>query len=989
MPNQTFEELFSDDDDDDEKTPQTFQVVRNTWKQGQVSKPFDQTVEQIFKSDKHYHERITGPCIPYSDYDDKKDKKPSKEYRTKCWKDFKEAMRAGYPNCNIIFANRSGQKPECYKISFRAYVRGAGYYKSTTHCKQEVMRRVNPELVKRGLNILDPQVYNRNATLGVVTHTKMGDPRVLKISGKGGIDRLALTLVQNIADEHYNKIDLEVDNSIRNLKKIADCDGPDRKFWEAAKKLMPELVFEYVQSNSSTSLITFHKSNDECPIHGRVHPTNRAYVTWHKDTHIGYLRCYNKTKPVIDAEKIMLKIDSSKFSRSSTSIDNKEEIIRMVRGAVVESSGDEESEPDEPEEPEPNHDEKIIKKYPYPVAPKAYLGKSENANEKLNKWYNVTPKSWKHTRLDVILAYNRVYKVRKKLKTYKNGRNTFADPCNFKGRRLDELEAENEDVPEVKTKPKTKKKKKTKKYDFSDSEEEVMEGDSEETFGADRDENSDYSLFMGGDLNQARLFKKYMSDDVKILDAKTGYGYVYSAEKCLWVENQGVSIACKIPVFLESKYKEIMDTELTIYEETLVKKLKNVVCSTSNMKKVFAQVKTLMLVDKNAFYRKLNSSKYLMAIREKKVIDLRTGEISDRKREHMFSNFCDVSKVAVGPAVHKLMDPITCNRPDLKKYMQKLFGLGFTGCFNRQFWVLHGVGANGKTALFEIIEEILGPYYHTMNKDAIMKSKSHHKAAGRPTPELTPLKGTRFVVTQELEKDDVLNDSLVKKITECQTLNVRNLNEDMWKMVYYCILLIGTNFAGKIDTNDQAIIDRAVYLPLDARFVDNPNPKNPFEFKKDKDFADSFKTGLNKDMFFSWCVEGAIEFFKEGLEKCKCIIEKTNSVILKMDTLQQFINDRFDATLPDKKACVRTTRFFQAYKKYCTDDLGIPAQESAKSITQLMKKKGFEYKKTSRKYYGLSFTKIIDDEAAREKEQDDKPMSPGSGDDEKLDNPFL
>ena len=196
----------------------------------------------------------------------------------------KEAVEEAFPKCQVIMGSRSGisAKHGCHKISLRFWVRGAGYYKSTMHCGQEVLKKINPLLIAKGLpELLDTQAYKRNQKLGVVTHTKLGDTRVLKIKTKGIAPEL--TLVQNIEGEEF--ITVKMDKKIMNSRTIVkDCEGIVLDILNATKKLMPEIEYESYKESPKFHIIAFQKSQDECPLHNTVHKGNRAYAIWYPDT---------------------------------------------------------------------------------------------------------------------------------------------------------------------------------------------------------------------------------------------------------------------------------------------------------------------------------------------------------------------------------------------------------------------------------------------------------------------------------------------------------------------------------------------------------------------------------------------------------------------------------------------------------------------------------------------------------------------------------
>ena len=99
----------------------------------------------------------------------------------------------------------------------------------------------------------------------------------------------------------------------------------------------------------------------------------------------------------------------------------------------------------------------------------------------------------------------------------------------------------------------------------------------------------------------------------------------------------------------------------------------------------------------------------------------------------------------------------------------------------------------------------------------------------------------------------------------------------------------------KFDADDQAIVDRARYIPFNARFVDEPKEIN--ERLADKHFAEEVMTSQEeRNNFFSWLVSGAKLFYdnNQKLKTPQLVIEAKNKSVAENDVVSEFIAESCD-----------------------------------------------------------------------------------------------
>ena len=110
----------------------------------------------------------------------------------------------------------------------------------------------------------------------------------------------------------------------------------------------------------------------------------------------------------------------------------------------------------------------------------------------------------------------------------------------------------------------------------------------------------------------------------------------------------------------------------------------------------------------------------------------------------------------------------------------------------------------------------------------------------------------------------------------------------------FCKLVLCVNPKPKFDADDQAIVDRARYIPFNARFLHEPNPEKPNEQLADPIFAnETMASQEEKDNFFSWLVGGAKEFYDNNrkLKTPQLVIEAKKKSVAENDVVGEFLNE--------------------------------------------------------------------------------------------------
>jgi hypothetical protein len=151
-----------------------------------------------------------------------------------------------------------------------------------------------------------------------------------------------------------------------------------------------------------------------------------------------------------------------------------------------------------------------------------------------------------------------------------------------------------------------------------------------------------------------------------------------------------------------------------------------------------------------------------------------------------------------------------------------------------------GSGSNGKSLTFQLVSEALGDYYISCPITIITRKRNSSNAA---SPELARMKGVRCGVYQEPGTDEEINVGIFKELSGNDKFMVRGLYSDPIEIRPQLKQFMTTNELPEIKSIDGGTWRRIRVIDFMSKFVDKPDPSNPYEFKLD---------GTLKDKISQW-----------------------------------------------------------------------------------------------------------------------------------------
>ncbi len=209
----------------------------------------------------------------------------------------------------------------------------------------------------------------------------------------------------------------------------------------------------------------------------------------------------------------------------------------------------------------------------------------------------------------------------------------------------------------------------------------------------------------------------------------------------------------------------------------------------------------------------------------------------------------------------------------------------------QKFHMFIGAGSNGKSMLMGLMEKVLGSYFQTVALSIITGQRAK---VGGTSPELIALKGVRYAVMQEPDKDERINVGIMKNLTSgIDPIQARGLYQakPLTFMPQFKLVLCSNEFM-KIDTQDHGTWRRIAVVDFLSKFTDNPvhnDPTTPYQFKTDENLINRLEGW--KTVMAALLVERA---FDTGgrLRECSYVVASSDKYREKQDYISEFIADR-------------------------------------------------------------------------------------------------
>jgi putative DNA primase/helicase len=326
------------------------------------------------------------------------------------------------------------------------------------------------------------------------------------------------------------------------------------------------------------------------------------------------------------------------------------------------------------------------------------------------------------------------------------------------------------------------------------------------------------------------------------------------------------------------------------------------------------------------------------------TIDLRDGVLHAHRRDALLTKLADVEFDPNAQATRwlRFLDEIFAGDQETIAFLQRAIGYSLTGDVREQcFFVLHGIGANGKSTLLTVLARMLSDYGMSTAPETFVDRKG-----GAPTNDLARLRGARLVSAVETNEGRTLAEGFVKAVTGGDRISVRFLFREFFELQPQFKLWLGTNHKPTIRGGDEGIWRRVRLIPFEQRFEGDRCDPN-------------LRAKLEEELpgILSWAVRGCLQWQQHGLGDSPAIASATRAYRAEMDSFATFLEDRCEL---DPTASVGAGELFNAFRSWAEANGEKPL--SQKWLSLRLTERGFEAIRTKhqRRWKGLSMTQSGD-----------------------------
>ena len=305
--------------------------------------------------------------------------------------------------------------------------------------------------------------------------------------------------------------------------------------------------------------------------------------------------------------------------------------------------------------------------------------------------------------------------------------------------------------------------------------------------------------------------------------------------------------------------------------------------------------------------------------------------------------------------------------PELREYMWDHAASTLIGeNRNQKFVIYTGGGGNGKSIWVDLMNATLGDYADKMNIALITQKR---KGVGGPTPEITKLKGKRFVSMDEPSAGDELNEGIMKQLTGGDEIEGRGMYaKEMIKFYPQFELVCCTNRLFKIKSTDKGTWRRIRQVDFVSEFVD----PDEYELKKrqglvgDPDKPIYVKDMKMKDRLPEWVKVFTALLIKRvnitgGIVKdCPMVLEASKKYEAQQNVWTQFFMENIKKGCDDDK--IKKTEIRDHFSEWYKNTFHETPPKSTELYDQLDKVCGKRRGRGGGAWYGWKIIYSYDDD---------------------------
>lgn len=297
--------------------------------------------------------------------------------------------------------------------------------------------------------------------------------------------------------------------------------------------------------------------------------------------------------------------------------------------------------------------------------------------------------------------------------------------------------------------------------------------------------------------------------------------------------------------------------------------------------------------------------------------------------------------------------------PNVFKYMMNHLASCLIGVKKEQvFTIYSGSGSNGKSLLADFMGYGLGEYKGTVPVTLVTEKRN---SIGGTSSEVIQLKGVRYAVMQELSKDAVMNEGIMKELTGGDPIQARALYSESEIFMPQFSLVVCTNTLPKWRSNDDGTWRRIKQVNFVSKFIaegEIHTDDTKYVFPKNKSLKE--KLPIWAPIFMSMLVNIACETEGE-VKDCEEIVAASNKYRQGQDSISCFISEKI---VKDENGSIGKKILGDVFKEWFQINNGNEKGPKLSEIEEIMIKKFGNRNPKTNKWHGITFKQEEDMEDA-------------------------
>ena len=272
--------------------------------------------------------------------------------------------------------------------------------------------------------------------------------------------------------------------------------------------------------------------------------------------------------------------------------------------------------------------------------------------------------------------------------------------------------------------------------------------------------------------------------------------------------------------------------------------------------------------------------------------------------------------------------------PAVREYVMRVFASFLDGSIREErFNIWTGTGANGKSKIIELFESAFGEY---CIKFPITLLTGKRAASNAATSEIARSKGKRFACLQEPSEDEKLNVGLMKELSGGDKIQARALFKEPIEFKPQFKMILTCNNLPNVPSDDGGTWRRIRVVEFTSKFVENPNPSEPNEFKMDTSIQHRFEEW--REHFMAMLLNKYEVYKAEGIIEPDEVLKCTKEYQRNNDSFTEFVTQEI---VTDEMSTIDLPEIHGVFKKWCDNNApemkGLKSKQLREALNKILK----------------------------------------------------